>query len=162
MRCKQAEKLLSKSFDDRLNGDDLRILDAHLTSCPACRTAAEEYRGMLALLRDDPSPEPPPYFWQRLQPRMAEPPDAGTLPLWKHWGLRAIPLSLLLIVTMAAAALLFLPAQPEELSRSGILLRDEIPIEDGLPLLQAENLENPNMALIFAATEIETQTRRFP
>jgi anti-sigma factor RsiW len=162
MRCNQTEKLLSRSFDDRLTSGEQRKLEAHIESCPRCRALADEYRVMLGVLRSETSPETPSHFWQRLQPRIEETAASGWLPLGKQLGLRAIPLVLLMIAVLASAAIFFLPAQPVEISQAGALLRNQNPLEDTLPLLSADSADNPNMTLIFTTIDNGNPQRRFP
>lgn len=162
MRCNQTEKLLSRSFDERLTAGEQRKLESHIESCPRCRALADEYRVMLGILRSDSSPEAPAYFWQRLQPRIEKPAASGWLPLGKQLGLRAIPLALLMIAVLASAAIFFLPSQPAEISQAGALLRNQNPLEDTLSLLSADSTDNPNMTLIFTTIDNGNPPRRSP
>ena len=54
-------------------GNDASV-EAHLASCPTCRTEFEKLRRVLALLDEQPVPEPPPAFerqmWARIQPQL--------------------------------------------------------------------------------------------
>jgi len=45
---------------------------AHLETCGACRSQVEEFRGILASLRDDAVPEPSPLFWSEFSRRVRQ------------------------------------------------------------------------------------------
>jgi len=70
MRCKKTEKYILRSFDDRLSREEKDGLNTHLMKCPLCQERCREYQSMLQTLRPDDFPEPKPYFWERLQPRL--------------------------------------------------------------------------------------------
>ena len=159
MKCRKIEKFLLRSFDDRLTREEKDMLTYHLKNCQKCQSQYREYEDMLHSLRSDVFPEAKPYFWERLQPKFKEKSPYNPWQLWKNWGLRAIPLSLLIIILIVSASLLIFPPPNEELSDSGILLRDPNPFQESLPLLQ-EEIENPNMMLIFTAMEEKNGVRR--
>lgn len=161
MKCSQVEKLLSRSFDDRLSMDEQQRLQRHLSRCAGCQKIQREYQDMLQLLSSETASETKPYFLERLQPRLQDTRAYGPLSVWKHWGLRAIPLALVLILCFAAATLFFLPDPYEELSQSGILLRDQNPFAGSIPLLEEEQTDNPNMVLIFSSLEENDEVRRY-
>jgi hypothetical protein len=119
-----------------------------------------EYHILQQTLRSEAFPAPQPYFWERLQPKLQQRPRFSIGAMWKRWSLRAIPAALgVILVVLLAAALAFSP-QPEELSQSGILLRNQNPFEES-PLLSEEDLENPNMVLIFSALDERNSLRRY-
>lgn len=161
MKCKKAEKLLLKSFDTVLQNNDKEELEKHLKNCVSCQKKRIEYQDILGSLKDEDFPEPKPYFWERLQPRLKEKNKYEPWPLWKHWAIKAIPLSLFIILMLAASIVFFLPPQNEELSQSGILLRNQNPFQGTIPLLEENELENKNMMLIFTAIEENNGTRRY-
>jgi len=154
MRCKKAEKGILRAMDHQLSDEQQQELAEHLHSCPACRTMELEYHSLLQTLQKEDFPAPYPYFWERLQPRLQEKRHPALMPIWKQWGLRAIPLSL-------AVILMFVLAGAEPLSDSGILLRNRNPFPDTL-LLADEEVENPNMVLIFSAMDDSNLRRYFP
>ena len=57
-------------------GDDPSV-ESHLASCPSCRTEFEKLRRVLAMVDDQPVPDPSPAFerqmWARIQPQLDEP-----------------------------------------------------------------------------------------
>ena len=162
MRCKKAEKLLSRSWDDRLDSEEKGELERHLTECSSCQALEKEYRSFMLTLRDESFPEPQPYFWQRLEPRLKESRPFTPWALWKQWGLRAIPLSLAVILFFTLTATFLLPPASEDLtlSRTESLLQNQNPFQDLPPLLAGEDVENPNVELIFMAMDESGDIRR--
>ena len=57
-------------------GDDPSV-ESHLASCPSCRTEFEKLRRVLAMVDEQPVPDPSPAFerqmWARIQPQLDEP-----------------------------------------------------------------------------------------
>jgi predicted anti-sigma-YlaC factor YlaD len=164
MKCKKIEKLLTRSFDRSLRKKEKEELDAHLKSCSACQQMRKEYDGIFEALRGTEYPEPKPYFWERLQPKLKERKEPLPWAAWNRWGIRAIPLSLLLVVVAAAlVSSIFFPPK-EELSQSGILLlHNQNPFEETRSILEEETAEDVGMLLIFASVDERNPARRqFP
>ncbi|GAH65197.1 unnamed protein product, partial [marine sediment metagenome] len=68
----------------------------------------------------------------------------------------------LLVILFAAALILFIPAQKEELSESeDLLLRNLDPLQETTILLEEEKVEDKNMMLIFTAMEEKNSTGRY-
>ena len=121
----------------------------------------EEYETILGTLKVSDYPEPKPYFWERLQPRLREPKISALLAQWKQWGIRAIPVSLLIVVVLAGSLTLFSPKQEEELSSSGaFLLQNRNPLQETGSILEEERMEDKNMMLIFASMEEQKAIER--
>jgi hypothetical protein len=147
-------------MDHPLPDAERQALAQHLQHCAACRTKQNEYHNLWQTLRSEKFPAPPPYFWERLQPKIQERSRFSIWAIWKQWSLRAIPAALgIILVVLLATALAFSP-QPEEISQSGILLRNQNPFEES-PLLSEGDLENPNMVLIFSALDERNSSRRY-
>jgi len=154
MKCKKAERFLSKSFDGLLKNKEKEELQRHLKSCLHCQKKRKEYQSILETIRKKDFPEPKPYFWKRLQPKIEERKKYEPWSLWKQWGIRAIPLALLIVALLAASIVFFFPHQNEELSQSEVLLlRNMNPLQETRTLLEEEGVEDKNMMLIFAAME---------
>jgi len=168
MKCKKAERMILRSLDGLLSNEEMTLLEGHIRSCPACQTKKEEYQGILDALKEEEFPEPKPYFWERLQFKLNERKRYEPLSLWKQWGLRAIPISFLIVVLLATAILLFMPPKEEELapslSQSGILLfQNTNPLQETQPILEQEGAENKSMMLIFTSLAEKNGIRRqFP
>lgn len=161
MRCKKFERFLLRSFDELLKEEEKNELKKHLESCVRCQTKKTEYQIILDALKEKDFPEPKPYFWERLQPKLTEGQKYDPWSLWKQWALRAIPASMLLVILFTAAIILLIPPQSEELSESGdLLLRNLDPLQETTILLE-EELEDKNMMLIFTAMEEKNSTGRY-
>lgn len=160
MNCKKIESWILRSFDNRLNQEEQKKLEEHIKSCPVCQERREEYHATIGLLRQEKTQEPKPYFWERVQAKIKE---RKGQPFWasiKQWSLRAVPVSLIFVLVMTVAIILFFPAQDEELSQSeALLLRNLNPLEE-TQLLFDEKLENQNMMLIFSSLEEQNNIRR--
>lgn len=162
MKCKNYERLILRSFDGLLKNEEKKELEKHLNSCLLCQTKREEYQSILDALKEKDRPEPKPYFWERLQPKLKERNKYVSLSLWKQWGIRAIPLSLLIVVLLVVVIAFFLPHKSEELSQSGVLLlHNANPLQETTPLLAEEKVENKSMILIFTAMEEKNGARRY-
>ena len=159
MRCKTAEKWILRSLDHPLSDEQEQALAAHRRECAACRALEQEYLGLRQILQAEDFPEPKPYFWERLQPRLESMPRPGLQAVWKQWGLRAIPCSLAVIVFFTLAATFLISPQPEELSQAGMLLRDQNPFQDTL-LLAEDVPDNPGMVLLFTSLDENGSLRR--
>jgi hypothetical protein len=161
MRCKKAEKLFLRAQDGLLNEAETRALEKHIDSCLICQKTREEYLKVFDILKKTDLPEPKPYFWERLRPRLKEQKLFDPWLAWKQWGLRAISLSLLLVVLLASAILVLGPQPREEFSQSGVLLfEDTSPLQDTGNILEQERVEDKNMMLIFASLEEQPGLRR--
>lgn len=162
MRCKKAEKYLSMALDGRLSSKKSDALGQHLNTCPECRRKKEEYRSMLNCMQSSEFPAPSPYFITQLKPRLCQiyRPEI----LWKKWALRAVPVSLLTIILLAAVIVFAPPSPNPELSQSEILLHNQNPFEETRPLLEEElGAESANMRIIFTAwSEYPGFRRPFP
>lgn len=161
MKCKKVERFIIRSFDDLLKEQEKNELKKHLESCALCQTKIEEYQGILDALKEKDFPEPKPYFWERLKPKLEERKKYDPWSLWKQWAIRAIPASMVLVILFAAALILFIPPQKEELSQSEVLLRNLDPLQEATILLEEEKVEDKNMMLIFTAMEEKNSTGRY-
>ncbi len=162
MKCKEAEKRLLRSLDERLNPEEREVLERHLSDCPACRRVEGEYKALGRLLQRSDAFGPLPRFWERLSVRLE---DRG-----QAWGQAfGIPSLVkgfsfgLAAVVLAAGIALFLPALgPQELSQSEVLLlHDENPLIETQRLIEEKKLDNKNFMLIFASSEETVPVRRY-
>ncbi|MGD2294391.1 MAG: zf-HC2 domain-containing protein [Candidatus Aminicenantes bacterium] len=164
MKCKQTEKFILRSFDDRLNSAEKAELKSHLDNCPECRKRKKEYQILLQTLGSDPLPEMKPYFWERVQPKLKEKKGIDPWTVWRQFGLRAIPLSLLFVIVFVAAVLVFIPAQTEELnlSQTGVfLLENSNPLEETKAYLSEEGEVNKHIMLLFSSLDESENVRRY-
>jgi len=161
MKCKKAERLMLKSLDHSLKPDENESLQEHLKQCSLCRQKQEEYKNILSLLGEQEFPEPKPYFWTRLKPKLKRDRSYESWLVWKKWGLRAIPVSLLVLILFGSLITVFIPSEQTELSRAEVLLQNQNPFVDSLPLLEEGRVENENIHLIFTSINGENGTRRY-
>jgi predicted anti-sigma-YlaC factor YlaD len=162
MKCKEIEHYISRHLDGALTSEEKEKLKTHLKSCPDCQAKREEYQSIFEALRKEEFPEPKPYFWERLQPKLKERAKFRPLTHWKRWSIRAIPVSLVVVLLLAAALLIFLPEKKVELSQTEVLLLRELnPLQEANTLLEEGNIENKNMMLIFTSPEEENSERRY-
>lgn len=166
MPCRKTEELILRSFDQRLDDFSRAELDVHLENCSRCRRRQKEYAFIFETLRQEKMPETKPYFWERLQPKIKK---RGKIEPWRAWkqiGLKAIPLSLLLVILLAAAAVFLSPPAPQEfdLSQTGnFLLQNVNPLTEIQPYLSEEGGVNKHLMLIFSSLdETESIRRYFP
>jgi len=162
MKCKEGEKFISRHLDGVLTLDEKKKLENHLESCSSCQAKREEYQSLLETLRKEEFPETKPYFWERLQPKLKEKEKYLPLTLWKRWTIRAIPVSLVIVLLLTASLLIFLPEKKVELSQTEVLLLRELnPLQEANTLLEEGNIEKKNMMLIFTTLEEENSERRY-
>jgi len=164
MKCKQTEKYLLRSLENRLNPSETIQLKGHLEECPECRKRQSEYQSIHRTLKEERFPEAQPYFWERLQPKLKEKRIIDPWTVRKQFGLRAIPLSVFVVALFAAAVFLFVPSQKEELdlSQTGVfLLQDSNPLGETLTLLSEEGDVNKHIMLIFSSLDETNNIRRY-
>ena len=159
MNCRQAEKLLLRSIDGRLDGRERDLLGKHLAACPACRKAEAQYRSMFGLLRDGRDVAPLPRFWERLAPRLREETELVPLLFWERWSLRAIPLFLALVI-LAGGFLLFTPQAREMSQSAALLLENRDPLSETQALFDTDKAETRTMMLMFASLDDKSPLRR--
>jgi predicted anti-sigma-YlaC factor YlaD len=162
MKCKKAETFLSKSLDGLLTGEEKDALEEHIACCSSCKKKRDEYVFIAKTLGDDDFPEIKPYFWERLQPRLKGSRKYAFWSEWKQWSLRAVPISLIAVLTLVLGLALFLPQPTDELSQTGdLLLGNNPPLPETVTLLEAESGESQSMQLIFMAMEEKPDLRRY-
>ena len=168
MNCKQTEKFLLRSLENRLHSSGMSQLKEHLNDCPHCRKIQSEYQIIHSSLKEEKEnfPEARPYFWERLQPKLKEKNTVDPWTIQWKFGLRAIPLSIFVVALFATAVFLFVPSQQEELdlSQTGIfLLQQSNPLGETQSLLSEEGDGNKHIMLLFSSLdEIDTIGRNLP
>lgn len=161
MKCKKAEKLLLRSFDGILKIEEKDKLERHIKICLLCQRKKKDYQSILEALKEKDFPEARPYFWERLQPKLKERKKYEPLLLWKQWGMKTIPLSLLMIILLTIVLIFSFQRKNEELSQSGILLfQNANPIQEAKIFLEEGGIENKNMMVIFSSLEEKNGVRR--
>ena len=162
MKCKKAEFYLSKSLDGRLTNTEKEALEEHLWECSSCEKMRGEYAFMAETLGREDFPEVSPYFWERLKPRLKDNKRFAFWSEWKQWSMRAVPVSIIVVVMLAIGLALFFPQPTSELSQTGdLLLRSTPPLPEAVILLEDDTGENKSMQLIFMAMEERPDLRRY-
>lgn len=164
MQCNKIERSLLRSLDRRLDDSTQAGLEAHLNVCPQCRKRKVEYKFIIETLSQDKMPETKSYFWERLQPKLIEKRKNEAWTVCKQVCLKAIPLSLLVVIVLAAATLFFTPSTTEEfdLSQTGnFLLQNTNPLQESQPFLTEEGGGNKHLMLIFSSLDETEGIRRY-
>ena len=81
MKCEDVSKNLIAYLDRRTNSADRGEIEAHLSTCPACWTRAEEFRRLWAVMDEVPVIEPSFAFDAKVRQRIAAEPR----PRWFRW-----------------------------------------------------------------------------
>jgi len=153
MRCHKAERWLLRDLDSRLSDPEKSKLEAHVQTCRDCARKRKDYSLILGALRTEPSPDSSDY-WERLELKLNEREKATSWAWMGEWSLRAVPLSLILILALLATMLFILPSRARDLSQTeALLLRNENPYLETKLLFEETRLENKNLMLIFTAEE---------
>jgi hypothetical protein len=153
MRCHKAERWLLRDQDGRLSNPAKMKLEAHVQICRDCARMRKNYGLILGALRAEPSSTQPD-FWGRLQAKLNDRAKATPWAWMRAWSLRAVPLSLLVILTLVVTMLFFFPSRGRVLSQTeALLLRNEDPYLETKALFEETRLENKNLMLIFTADE---------
>ncbi len=105
MNCARMEEWLIPYLDGRLNKNEWREMDEHLTACAACRRRADEFRAVAELLDELPVVEPSPAFDVRVRARVAAVPPQQSWLAWLTPAPRvAFAATLLLMLTVLTAS----------------------------------------------------------
>jgi anti-sigma factor RsiW len=81
MKCEDVSKELIAYLDRRANSAERQDAEEHLLACERCRTRADEFRKLWAVLDEVPVQEPSFGFDARLRQRIAAEPK----PTWFRW-----------------------------------------------------------------------------
>ncbi len=153
MRCHKAERWLLRDLDGRLSLQAKGKLASHLQGCPNCVRKRRDYALILGALRTEPA-SPSADFLERLRMKLGREEKPTSWAWMGEWSLRAVPLSLILILALLVAMLFFLPSGSGDLGQAeALLLRNENPYLETKALLEETRLEKKNLMLIFTAEE---------
>jgi anti-sigma factor RsiW len=162
MNCKTAEKFLLLSLDGRLGAEDRARLKSHLVSCSGCRNMEREYRFILGELKADLTPEPMPYFEQRLLAKIRGKEKMAPALVWQRLAPRFLAFSLAVLILFGTAVVLFQPQEPQDLTQvETLLFHNENPLVETASVLNQQRPEDRNMMLIFAASDDRDLSRRY-
>ncbi|MGB9835297.1 MAG: anti-sigma factor family protein [Candidatus Saccharicenans sp.] len=161
MKCKKAEKLISRLVDGRLGERDRQALDRHVQECPACARTLAEYRNLKNLLSSVRiESEPLPYFEERLKARLSQATRPSIWAAVERWYAAAVPA--FLIVATVALGLLFLlqPTEPQYSQAELLLFQNQNPLKETQVIFEEEKPENRQLKLLFAGLEGQEISRR--
>lgn len=116
--CDTCQKRMSLWFDDRLTRPEIQQVEAHIATCPSCRTSLDALRRVDRMLAVAPVMSPTPGFTARFQSRLA-----ARRRRHRTWaGLFILGVATLCLL-LGATVLLAVPglALWENLSTSGLL-----------------------------------------
>lgn len=162
MNCRQAEKLISRLVDGRLEAGTATRLEEHLKVCPSCARLLADYRQLQSLMADLrlSEAEPLPFFEQRLRARLRTESKPSLWAVVERWYAAAVPV--FLVVAMILVGVLFL-AQPAEvqLSQSEMLLfQGQSPLAETRAIFDAQKPEDRQLQLLFAGLDSQEAVRR--
>ncbi|MBC7363747.1 MAG: zf-HC2 domain-containing protein [Candidatus Aminicenantes bacterium] len=156
MRCKKAEKLISRLVDGRLDEKSQQALNEHVKTCPACARTLADYKNLQSLLRSARmEAEPLPYFEERLKARLSAAARPSVLATVERWYAAAVPV--FLIVATVAIGLLFLlqPSEPQYSQAEMLLFENQNPLKETQVIFDEEKPEVRQLKLLFAGLEGE-------
>lgn len=161
MKCRKAEKLISKLIDGRLDQETSARLKAHLDVCPSCARLLQDYQKMQALLSGiRVEAEPEPYFAERVKARLSLEPRPSVWALAERWYAAAIPVFLVIATILIGVLFLIQPGE-KQLSQSELLLfQNQNPLQETQVILEEEKPENRQLKLLFAGLEGQEIVRR--
>ncbi|MCI4444800.1 MAG: zf-HC2 domain-containing protein [Candidatus Aminicenantes bacterium] len=161
MKCRKAEKLISKLLDERLEEKSLARLEAHLKVCPSCARLLQDYKKMKKLMSEGKiESEPLPYFAERVKARLATESRPSIWAAAERWYAAAVPIFLVIATILVGALLLFQPS-PKQYSQAEILLfQNQSPLKETQAIFEEEKPENRQLKLLFAGLESQETVRR--
>lgn len=134
MNCERMENRLIAYLDGRASPAECREVEAHLAACNVCRTRAEDFRRLWAVLDEVPVQEPSPAFDARLRARIAAEPARSNVWSWLVPSPRlALAASLLLLLSVWISSLP--PATPQP-SAAPVGSEAEFKMIKDLPVLE--------------------------
>jgi anti-sigma factor RsiW len=114
MSCKNIESALIAYLDGKARENERRDVEAHLETCAACRTRAEEFRRVWSVLDEVPAVEPSLGFDARVRQRVAAEPRPRPFGWLIPQPRFAFAISLLLALAVWISAIA--PAPEQDLS----------------------------------------------
>lgn len=142
MSCERMGTILVGCMDGRASEAERRELEAHLASCTACATRAEEFRRLWSLLDEAPVIQPSPAFDARLRAQLA----AEPLPTFWRWLMPRPRLALAVVTLLLLAAWIF--SLPPAVPNPPAVVRSE---EDFRMIKDLRVLENYDVLADFEA-----------
>jgi anti-sigma factor RsiW len=98
--CEDISKGLIAYLDQRANPAERRDVEAHIASCAACRTRAEEFRALWKAMEEVPAVEPSLGFNARVRQRVAAEPRTSWFGWFEPQARLALSAALLVALTV--------------------------------------------------------------
>jgi len=154
MRCKKAEKLISRMMDGRLDENSRQALNQHIKSCPACTQTLADYNNLKSLLSGTRiEAEPLPYFEERLKARLGVAPKPSLWATVERWYAAAVPVFLILATVAIGLLFLLQPGKPQYSQAELLLFQNQNPLKETQTIFDEEKPENRQLKLLFAGLE---------
>lgn len=154
MKCRKAEKLISRLIDNRLEAKASARLKAHLEVCPSCARLLSDYQRMQSLMSEIKiEAEPLPYFVERVKARLSIEPRPSIWAVVERWYAAAVPVFLIIATVLVGILFLIQPAE-KQLSQSEMLLfQNQSLLKETQAIFEEEKPENRQLKLLFAGLE---------
>lgn len=162
MNCRQAERRLLHSLDGRITFQEKRELEDHLAHCFRCAQLAKEYKELLSWIKIDQTPEPLPYFRERLTQKIAalERPEPEIF--WQPVLVRAAAIALISLMILTGLLILWQPGKSVSFSQTeALIFQEEMPFPEVQQILNEAQPEQKSLRLMFSSLEA-TPTRYQP
>ncbi|HEK85540.1 MAG: anti-sigma factor family protein [Candidatus Saccharicenans sp.] len=161
MKCRKAEKLISKLVDGRLEEKSLARLQAHLEACPSCTHLLKDYQSMKQLLSESRmEPEPLANFTEWFRARLASEARPSVWAVAERWYAAAVPVFLIITTILVGALFLFQPS-PKKYSQAEMLLfQNQSPLKETQAFFEEDKPESRQLKLLFAGLEGQEAIRR--
>jgi hypothetical protein len=141
--------LRDSEFIDFADGSLPPSRAAHLETCAACRTEAEEMAAMLRSASDVDVPEPSPLFWDHFSARVSDAVSGeapGTAESWSARGVRLLmPFAVMAAVVIAIVSATLLPRFGETPRRDRTLASSRAPDRSAPPAGAGAGVEHEAM-----------------
>jgi anti-sigma factor RsiW len=132
MSCERMENRILPYVDGRLKAGEMRDVEAHLKTCPACLLRVNEFRALSGLLDELPSIAPSGAFDARVRARVAAEPVKQS---W--WSVFAPSPRVAFAASMLALAMVWLGSRPSSEPLNGTnAVTDEAQVVGDLPVLE--------------------------
>ncbi|MGQ9471638.1 MAG: anti-sigma factor family protein [Candidatus Aminicenantales bacterium] len=154
MNCRQAERWLLRSFDNRLTIEEEEKLREHLRTCFRCQHLEANYQLLLPLLKLDQKSEPLPFFPERLSRKIAAYGRPKPEIIWTPVLMRAATIALVGLIILTGLMIFFLPGKSQVPSQTeALVFQEENLFPEVQQILNEGQPEQRNLRLMFSALE---------
>ncbi|MCX7973033.1 MAG: zf-HC2 domain-containing protein [Candidatus Aminicenantes bacterium] len=159
MNCRQAERRLLRSFDGRITAEERSELEAHLRHCSRCARLEVDYQRLLSWIKLDQTAEPLPYFWERLDKKIAALGRPEPEVIWQPILVRAVTIALIGLIVLTGLLIFWPPGKSVNFSQTEALIFQEAPFPEVQQILNEPQPEQRNLRLMFSS--LEATSRRY-